>query len=422
MSGTANKNYTEFCSYLLSAVAFSLPLSAHWATFFVVALIVSSVILGNRIFFLNNLKRNSTFVLCISYFVWHVIGLVYSNNNFYGLHDIETKLSFIVFPVIFSLIKFNDYHIKRVFRALVAGCEVALALCLINALLKFKLQQTPVVFFYTHFSKFLHPAYFSIYLTVAVIFLIGSAFDEAYFNKPFRMTFFFISLIVLEAGIVMLYSRMAILTALLIVVIFTIYKYKQNNKSSWLATIVFASLLVCILAQFKITDVYNRFKQLESVSVTSTQHNYTSDSINVKPVEYNSASSRVILWKHAANLWLSSPSTFVLGVGTGDIKDELRKNYEASGFEKGVTQNYNPHNQFLQTAVAVGIVGLLLLLTILVLPFLKSNNNKLILFFVGIFFFNGLTESILEVQSGIIFFCLFYCLLSANQFVSETET
>ena len=79
--------------------------------------------------------------------------------------------------------------------------------------------------------------------------------------------------------------------------------------------------------------------------------------------------------------------------------------------ENGI--QYNPHNQFLQTALEIGIVGLLLLLTLFgsTLRFAWKHRNYALLIMTACLVFNALFESMFQRQSGIVFFSFWICLL-----------
>jgi len=98
-----------------------------------------------------------------------------------------------------------------------------------------------------------------------------------------------------------------------------------------------------------------------------------------------------------------------MGVGTGDINDAMVNSYEEQGLDELAAKNLNPHNEYLQIAVALGILPALLFLFSLVYPFGKITKNRDWIY--GIFllsvFIQFAVESMLEKQSGVIFFAFF---------------
>jgi len=75
----------------------------------------------------------------------------------------------------------------------------------------------------------------------------------------------------------------------------------------------------------------------------------------------------------------------------------------------------NAHNQYLQTMITLGIIGLIVLLLNLILPALYSMEQKhyLYLVFLILIGFNLLFESMLETQAGVVFYAFFNAYLFA---------
>jgi O-antigen ligase len=117
---------------------------------------------------------------------------------------------------------------------------------------------------------------------------------------------------------------------------------------------------------------------------------------------------RLAIWKCSADIikhhWL-------FGVGTGDVQDSLQQSYENRKFYFASRYNrYNAHNQYIQIALATGVVGLLLLLSCIIYPiwcYKKRFRGNLYLLFILIFAFICFSESILEASKGIIWYSFF---------------
>jgi O-antigen ligase len=76
-------------------------------------------------------------------------------------------------------------------------------------------------------------------------------------------------------------------------------------------------------------------------------------------------------------------------------------------------KNYDPHNQYFSTTLELGMQGLLILLIALLIPLivgLKRRSALLVLLSVNLLF-NSAFESMLQRQSGIVFYMFWYCLL-----------
>ena len=84
----------------------------------------------------------------------------------------------------------------------------------------------------------------------------------------------------------------------------------------------------------------------------------------------------------------------------------MYEEYLNLNFETGFLNNYNAHNQYLEITLFFGITGLFLLLLILYILTVKSNQVKdmIGLSITIVFIIFMITESILERHSGIVIF------------------
>ena len=110
--------------------------------------------------------------------------------------------------------------------------------------------------------------------------------------------------------------------------------------------------------------------------------------ISNKKFPYSGSEKRLIMWTVSFNIMKKYPN----GVGTGNVEEELVSSLNNLGHVELADEKLNPHNQFLQTGVELGWLGLFVSL----IPFLidvyysKKYNNQLILLLVSLLFFNML--------------------------------
>lgn len=132
---------------------------------------------------------------------------------------------------------------------------------------------------------------------------------------------------------------------------------------------------------------------------------------------------RFELWHHtvdliAENLWI--------GVGTGDVDDELHASLAASGSElTGTTKR--SHNQYLSLMAALGLIGFALILIMFLRPVIqkskvKSQNSKitpLMLAWLLTILISCLTEDTLDTLAGILF-CTWFLPFRKQQCTNTT--
>ena len=130
---------------------------------------------------------------------------------------------------------------------------------------------------------------------------------------------------------------------------------------------------------------------------------------NYKMTEHgNGVSSRILTWDCSLNLIYDSG---LVGLGINNTTDFLNECYRGKVGANSVqtVEHYNSHNQFFETTLGMGFLGLILLLLIyykVLIVGLKQKNYLIISYFVIILFF-GATESFLIRQWGLIFFSFF---------------
>ena len=113
---------------------------------------------------------------------------------------------------------------------------------------------------------------------------------------------------------------------------------------------------------------------------------------------------------------LEENNAWITGVGIMDAQKLLNEKYIEYGLYTGYEGtedigylNYNFHNQFVETFVRSGIIGILLLFAMFLSLFMMRQSNLFISHWVIlIVFMFFITESVLERQQGIVYFCLIY--------------
>jgi len=259
----------------------------------------------------------------------------------------------------------------------------------------------------------MHPAYFSIYLNLGILFLLERLFirnaDSGYKCLEVLLIIF------LFATISLLSSRTAIVTSFGSVIFYSgikLFKRKSKKKDFAILAVIIAS---AVIMQVSAMHFFNRFTQVTQaiqqsaspVPDTPVENHQATQSEN------NSTSAHYLIWKNAVGL---IKQHLIFGVGIGDVHDELNKEFVKNNFKFGIEKDFNPHNQFLNTMVALGITGLILLLALFFLPAYVAwqQKNWICFFFLVIIFLNCLTESVLERQAGIIFFAFFFSLFAVQ--------
>lgn len=124
----------------------------------------------------------------------------------------------------------------------------------------------------------------------------------------------------------------------------------------------------------------------------------------------NSVSMRFEFWKTGWGIFKENP---VFGVGTGDIKNAFAEMYIRENTALDQKFRLRGHNQYLTIAAQLGLLGLLIFISLLVVPFIENKNGRKTLFigFWVIAVLSMINEDTIETQMGVTFFSFFYCFL-----------
>jgi O-antigen ligase len=182
------------------------------------------------------------------------------------------------------------------------------------------------------------------------------------------------------------------------VITFVYFQNRKRLRVGLLTLLLIVAASVMIIS--KLPVVKERF--LEVFGVNKTSDWVYGDPQRNQPIP----DARLVKWQSALDVIRDN---WLFGVGSGDVQDELNKQYEAHDFQAGITEQFNTHNQFLQTWVGTGLMGLAVFIATLIVSVAKAIRlkNHFFLLFMALFVICCLTESMLERQFGILFYVIF---------------
>jgi len=213
---------------------------------------------------------------------------------------------------------------------------------------------------------------------------------------------------------VLLSSKSLILLGL-ILLSFSLLRHLPFSWPKKIASI--AILLFALTAFISQTPIADRFKDVFSSKLELIQQ----DSFTYRS-DFDGLNMRLTFWRFAFEI-LEEDEAWIFGVGPGDSQTRLVEKYKAHGIYLGNPnlgdagyQKTNTHNQFVETSLKSGIVGLMVTLGLFALLLLEGYKTKNILqiCFGLIFMWLMLTESVFERQKGLSLFCAGVLLLGAT--------
>lgn len=344
-------------------------------------------------------------VLFALFYLLHLLSVVYSQNKSAAWFDLEVKLPLLFFPffTVLLLAVNTKQRIDALLFSFVLGNLVASLICLGAALLGSE-GFDPGAFLYQNLSFFkLHPSYFSLYLTFSMAILLFYFLPASATQSPSKTMLVIFTSLLMFLMVILLSSRAGILAAFMVMMlkavqlIFSFTKVKPAVKG--LVLIGVAALL--FYPVFSNTRVQELFRDIGVVR-TGTMHSEE---------RLSSGHSRVFFWRSSIQILKEH---WITGVGTGDVSAVVTENTNKMlPSDKQLERNFNAHNQFLESFLALGVIGFLALMALIVWPAVIAikNKNWLLMALVLILFLNLLFESMINRQAGVIFFAFFLPLL-----------
>ncbi|MBM1105261.1 O-antigen ligase family protein [Aurantibacter crassamenti] len=192
-----------------------------------------------------------------------------------------------------------------------------------------------------------------------------------------------------------LFNRTGIITSILVTTYFVLLYFKKQGNLKFIMGFI---ILFCLIMSYIFTRPIVRQKFSEIINqdfVGETDYS-------------NGISSRLLSWQCSIEN-IKGAGFFGYGIdkSTMILTDCYKSKLSVNSIQ--YTNEYNSHNQFLQTIMNFGILGLLLLLSIyggLLYVGIKNKDSLLIFYFIILLIF-GMTESFLIRQWGLVFFAFF---------------
>jgi O-antigen ligase len=373
---------------------FCLPFGSLLLSGIVIAWLVSSMFCLDPAQIRTGLKKPLLW-LCAAFFLFTALSALLSRNKADALFAVEIRLSFVIFPFLLFCFSYPPGILRRCLSSFVSGCFFA-CLYLIGRAFIFTLNGQPEYFFYTLFSQFIHASYFAMYLLMAIVFV--TLFYREWFREQKAIIYsswFFIGIFV--TGIFLCSSKMGLITSFFCLPVLALYRHRERLKWKGIAAVLAGFVMLVIVAVFLFPASFSRLKSLQGISAEKIDRT-SSESTTV----------RILIWQEA---WKIIRGNWMAGVGAGDDNQALYDAYARDGLTGAYSHHLNAHNQYLQTTLALGFPGLLLLLGLTLVQFIQSirTSHFLLFMFTAVIMLNFLVESMLQTSAGVLFFMFFLC-------------
>ncbi len=342
--------------------------------------LVVSILLVIRNFNFQFFLRNRVNLLFISIYALILLNffIIYPESN---LKAIERYTLFLVLPVYVSCIRSSRLLVSFCIAALLIGCVLVG-----GALIDLSIFKNLNIISFNNFTRTIHPVYYSYLL----------AFSILYIEFNFFLKHKYLIQIVLILLLILSSSKLIIFVTILWFAIFV-----RKPISVVIVSIIILALIVFAPTKERFGSVIN----FNDLSVVSEKHIQDPDDPRL-----NGFTLRIILWQES--LTLSNAKEFLFGKGVALSGNRaLEINLQRRGLIKHL--DFNAHNQYVTMMFKTGIIGFILLLTMIIycIKWGIKTNSKTLISFMLLMSFAMLSESIFERAFGITFFCMIILLL-----------
>ena len=348
-------------------------------------------------------SRIAAAVVFAGIYIFHLIGLRNTEHFDLAIPDLTEKLSLLLFPVLFAFSRPLPVRFRRgAIIAFAAGTCLSVGVSFLTSAIDYSRSGDPAAFYMSAFSPVFHPSYLAMYINFAIAILL-TAVGTPYIRRRGRVLAW-VAITFLSLSLVFPTSKMGFITYGLLVGFYLL---------KWAVSRTFFTYRTALLVAISVaTMLMIRFDPIAQSRIQSAVEYADGEQPIVEEHQEESNAARIYAWKAAWAEIRQHP----FGVGTGDINVQLRERFRAEGLDALAEKDLNPHNQYLQSAMALGVPALLWFLASLLFPFARIFRTRdwLYAFFILLIALNLCVESMLEKQAGIVFFAFFNALLWFN--------
>lgn len=359
---------------------------------------------------------NKYFLAYFALFLIEALGFFYAHDRSAWGHRMEKNATLVAIPFILCGGPFTDGPgYKKLMSAYCGLLLLASVYCLSVATWQYMQHKDIGVFFYHSLSHAIreNAIFYSVFMIFGLLYLLSSDLDTGPLPpaikkgmQPFLIVFFILIIILLA-------SKLLLVILFLILIHFFSQKYAVGKNKRVLGLVGVVVLALVILIAVVDNPIKRRYldMSIEDISIIKKDH--------FDPGTYfNPLQLRLLEWRFAGEI-LDEQHAWVLGVSTGDSQDLLDKKYIAANMYRGSPErkdqgylSYNFHNQYVETLVHSGLLGLCLLLVLCWLWIALAWKWRTLqaIYTIAILLVIFVTESPLIMQHGL-FLCSFFPLL-----------
>lgn len=410
---TTYLHWTEKMEFVnLAAMLIVIPIdsgvSLLFAVLWMLAVVLKNTILKRWSFFgwhqdkNYHYSKNYYFLIpMMCYWFAYLLSMLWTENRPTGWVEVGQLSWFFVLPltcVCTDFRQFSEKLVRMMLWSFVLTLSVLFVLLLSIMVVKASASAEHSFLWFMTNEKFyyIHHSYMALYILAALAFLYSELVRKEQLSvKKIVLTIACACCLLLF--LLCINSRAGLLCLIILMALCWMHQCFVRKKYRFALISLLIASLVVVGSHFALPEYFRRL----SVTIEQVAQGDKSDG----------------RFEIMGKAWMVVKDNMLLGVGAGDRMDELAPYYGS------LEDAYCPHNQYLDSWMATGILGLLSLLAMLIVPLVMAwrKRNIFSFLFLLMLMVNLLFESMLERQMGVVFTVVIYVyILLSFQFDSKS--
>ncbi|MFT4061492.1 MAG: hypothetical protein QM642_03950 [Edaphocola sp.] len=339
---------------------------------------------------------------CLGFFFVYLISGLWSANKSFWWAEVVNKVPFAILPFAFLSVPLK----KPGYRYILFNGIVAMQLSVIAySLLQLGMNPDYYLEGYEHShplptTKYGDHIRFSISLVISILLMCFTLFDGDKGKPGAVQKFFFIcSMVLFVVYIHILAAKTGLLSLYVAAMMYG--GYRLGRKSKLMGGILIMAVAALPVVAYWAVPTFKAKMDYVRLEIDKTMHDQHFDyrfSDAGRMISYALGTKLI-----AQNKWK--------GVGAGDLMDEMNGAYDSFYPEVIKRERYGPINQFMFTALCVGIPLSLILIPLALSPmFMRVRKSEYLKVTAMVMLASMMVESMFEIQFGVFTFLFFTCL------------
>ena len=401
-------------------MAFLIPSPFYGLTLAVLALLfVLRIYTHGYKNFINSIRQPQILFPVLMY-IYIFGGFFFSIHFSRALASLSVNLPYLIFPLVVGTSSFIDEGlIEKCEKCFVYSICIWLTVAILFALYDVLTTHEEIVIFdqYYRYSKFRsygltrvfsnwHPTFVSMFANLGIAIILRK-FRKAHLQNKKKWIPDLASFLFLSIGIFLLNSLTGIIIYTLLLLIFGIRSMLvlKINRKIRVGVLILLSMLTISIFYFNVFSI----AKIESLKTRTFK-------ITDREGERNLLTMRLAKWETHLEI---IKTHWLFGTTAGDIKVLRKEAYKKKGFVALENRNYNAHNEYIEIMATYGLIGFVIFISMMFFPLLRHNYQTRIVPFLFIIAVSFLTESVLYVQQGLLFFMFFYSLYTHQYLLKQ---